>query len=193
MKERNDYHSSCHGFTLLELMVAASIGVLILVGIIQVVGAVLSHSNRSIGQLSRTAGYLSTMEVVESDIQSLVWVPGRSGLVKLHRPEGNDLGERWESVEQDSKPNLVLISIDGGGLDLFADERWGREGAVLKLFVNGSSDGQLDPGGVYAVSYQLVRLSDDHLHGSSKYCLMRSKVSARNTFETGYQFDDSAY
>lgn len=182
-----------NGFTLMELMVAIVIAVLVVSLMLQIVSAILSQADRSIGQLSRESELQSAFTQIESDLQNLFWVDGMTGFIDMKMPDDGWGDEGWESVPNDCKPTVQSISMSAPISSSMLDERWGKYGVLMKMMVNNARKGSEDPGGVYAVSYQIKRKKEERENRFPRYYLMRAEVSANVTFHEGYRFDGNGF
>lgn len=182
-----------NGFTLLELMVATVIAVLVISLMLQIVSAILSQADRSMGQLSRDSELQSAFTQIESDLQTLFWVNGMTGFINMKMPDDGWGDEGWDSVPNDCKPSVQSISMSASINSSMIDERWGKQGVLMEMMVNNPRKGSEDPGGVYAVSYQIKRKRSQREGRFPRYYLMRSEVSAGVTFHEGYRFDGNGF
>ncbi|MCG8525511.1 MAG: prepilin-type N-terminal cleavage/methylation domain-containing protein [Opitutales bacterium] len=180
------------GFTLLELMVATAIAVIVVAMIIQIVAAMLGHANRAMSNLDRDLSMESALIRIEEDLQGLVWLDGALGMMSLKLPDQGWQMEGWNAVPVDTKPAVISISDFALNNDSMNEERWGKFGATASWLTVASNQGFEDPGGVYAVSYQLKRITST-FGGFPRYALMRSEVSARNTFAVGFDVQSGGY
>ncbi len=180
------------GFTLLELMVATAIAVIVVAMIIQIVAAMLGHANRAMSNLDRDLSMESALIRIEEDLQGLVWLDGALGMMSLKLPDQGWQMEGWNAVPVDTKPTVISISDFASNSGSMNKERWGKFGATASWLTVASNQGFEDPGGIYAVSYQLKRITST-LGDFPCYALMRSEVSARNTFAVGFDVKSGGY
>lgn len=171
---------------------ATAISVLILVVIVRVVIVTLGQTERSVGAVARRAESDQARSYLEADLQSLFVDGDQKGTVKLQPPASGWGTEDWESVPNDSKPDIANFSTDADVSESMLDERWGKEGVQLAWFVQDPMKASNDPGGLKAVGYQISR-KQLHADGFPRYYLMRSEVSGSETLLNGYQLNDSAY
>lgn len=180
------------GFTLLELVTAIAIAVLMLGLMVRVVSSMLQFANQSNEVMERTAEWATLVEQIESDFRSVVLFDGVYGTIHPLEPGESFQSEGWESVPVDTKPFTEAYSTDSDPANTFVEERWGKYGSFLGLLVDGARGGPNDPGGFYAISYQIKRLQLN-AEGFPRYYLMRSQVSANNTFLSGYTLSAPEY
>jgi prepilin-type N-terminal cleavage/methylation domain-containing protein len=188
---------TARGFTLLELLVASAVAVIILGLIVQVLSIMLDQADRSMGSMARVSEADSVLDSLERDLQSLFWIDGTQGMVRLKTSGGGYAGEGWDSVPNEIKSSQVIMTLNpslevGGSTPGMESEYWGRWGAGMEFFVHHPETGRNDPGGVYAVGYQIKRKQLSPT-GSPRYYLMRSQVSAHQSFLQEKRFAGSAF
>lgn len=180
------------GFTLLELVVAVSLSVLLLIGVIRMVSMSLDISVRTVERLGTMAELQRIQEVVESDLQSLWQKPGWQGMVWAEMPVSDPIARGWDAVKVEAKADHLEVDLDAGLWGDMKSERWGLTGVRIGWFVQDSGKAMEDPGGIKAVSYQIIRKRVSP-SGVPRYFLARAEVSAKNSLDAGYALDGSVY
>lgn len=191
-----------HGFTLLELLVAAAITLVIAGLMLAVTTQVLGLWQRTQGGHSQAASARQVLDLLERDLQAA-----------LHRRDAN----RWLAVDLlDTAPSLAnhgwliggtpmkpagggslrpLPTADAGGVHHLRDARFGLSGAWLRFVATNVESG----GGLPAVvAYQVVRrpVTGNPVATNPapvRYSLYRSVVSPEETFSNGYDVTATAY
>lgn len=175
------------GFTLLELLVAATI-TLVLAGLL--LGAtinVLQAWRRSQGDASATAAATLVLDQVERDLQGaifrqngIVWLDGRiigSGELTSH---GWDLTGEGTLKPEGESVRLLPAPRDGAPSRI-SDARFGRSGLWLR-FVTSEREGGSTTAPV-AVGYQVVRRNLGSAAAPAyRYGLYRTRMNSANTF-----------
>ena len=180
------------GFTLLELVVAVSLSVLLLLGIIRMVSMSLDISIRTVERLGAIAEQERIQERVQSDLQSMWQKPGWQGMVWAEMPVSDPAARGWDAVKVEAKPAHLEVDFAARLRDDMKSERWGLTGVRIGWFVQDSAKAIEDPGGIKAVSYQIMRKRVSP-SGTIRYFLARAEVSARNTLDAGYALDAPTY
>jgi len=208
--------SKLRGFTVLELIVAVSVTAVLSGMLLLISRQVLETQTVSSAELERNQIAHFVLDQIQEDLQCAlyrndgnVWMAmsllnesGNSGSwiepkkSSLAKPPLNSL----RIIESDWPSDALQdAEIDSLGQGPFAKSRFGLAGTWLRFFTQSP---ELDPqakgdGAARAVSYQIIRYGITGSSNSRKrYHLFRSDVSAKNTFEAGYNLhpeNDSWY
>ena len=187
------------GFTLLELLVAASIGLVLAGLLLAIVNHTLGLWQRQRGAVDTAAQARLVLDFLERDLQGA-----------LHRDDGG----RWLAVDILDSPTalgsrawLVQASMKPGGAeslriigdpgDSVATARFGLSGCWLRFIASPSETTEAWAMPV-VVSYQIVRrpvagvVSADNA-AEVRYRLYRTAVTPAATFANGYDLRAGAY
>ena len=215
MKETIPPLTRTKGFTVIELLVAVSVTALLSGMLLLISTQVLETQSKSTSTIETNQIAQFVLDQVQEDLQCALyrndgnvwmtisllndnensgsWVnPAISSNGKSQIDSLRVVGSDWPSEE------LTDSEIDALGQGPFLESRFGVAGCWLRFF---SQSPELDPnaknhGSARAIGYQILRYG---LTGSpssrAKYQLFRSDVSARNTFEAGYNLhpNDGGY
>ena len=215
MKETIPPLTRTQGFTVIELLVAVSVTALLSGMLLLISTQVLETQSKSTSTIETNQIAQFVLDQVQEDLQCALyrndgnvwmtisllndnensgsWVnPAISSNGKSQIDSLRVVGSDWPSEE------LTDSEIDALGQGPFLESRFGVAGCWLRFF---SQSPELDPnaknhGSARAIGYQILRYG---LTGSpssrAKYQLFRSDVSARNTFEAGYNLhpNDGGY
>lgn len=216
MKETIPPLTRTQGFTVIELLVAVSVTALLSGMLLLISTQVLETQSKSTSTIETNQIAQFVLDQVQEDLQCALyrndgnvwmtisllndnensggsWVnPSISSNGKSQIDSLRVVGSDWPSEE------LTDSEIDALGQGPFLESRFGVAGCWLRFF---SQSPELDPnaknhGSARAIGYQILRYG---LTGSpssrAKYQLFRSDVSARNTFEAGYNLhpNDGGY
>jgi type II secretory pathway pseudopilin PulG len=215
MKETIPPLTRTQGFTVIELLVAVSVTALLSGMLLLISTQVLETQSKSTSTIETNQIAQFVLDQVQEDLQCALyrndgnvwmtisllndnensgsWVnPAISSNGKSQIDSLRVVGSDWPSEE------LTDSEIDALGQGPFLESRFGVAGCWLRFF---SQSPELDPnaknhGSARAIGYQIIRYG---LTGSpssrAKYQLFRSDVSARNTFEAGYNLhpNDGGY
>lgn len=194
------------GFTVLELIVAVAVTALLSGMLLLISTQVLDTKSRASAELERNQIAHFILDQMQEDLQCAlfrnddnVWMA-----IRFLNESGNSGSWLEASKNQFGKNNLdslrIIASdwptdslkdeeIDGLGQGPFEKSRFGVAGSWLRFFTQSP---ELDPneknhGAARAISYQIIRHGITSSPTSRKvYHLFRSDVSAKNTFEAGY-------
>jgi prepilin-type N-terminal cleavage/methylation domain-containing protein len=188
-----------HGFTLLEVLVAAAISALLAALMLGVLAQVLGSWGRLSGQLSAATQAGTILDQLEADLEAVflraddqVWL---AATVQRDQSGSGDAGMSGVDWAADSKPrgaaSLRLVPPDGRP----ESRRFGQAGVWLRFFTtqpdsNASASNRSAP---RAVAYQLVRR---RVGARFAYQLYRSQVrpgDGASTFAEGYDLFSSGY
>ncbi len=201
------------GFTLLELLVAVAVTGLLAALLLNITTQVVTTQTKATGDLETNQAAQFILDRIQEDLQCAVYRNDGGVWLAATILEDTTNSSVWEPAER-GKPTASSLRVtaddwegpDGEADDIVSannqwslvDSRFGVGGTWLRFF---SQAPELDPeaengGGVRAIGYQLVRYG---LTGSDtskpRYQLFRSDVTAKETFEAGYDLDpvDGAY
>ncbi len=201
------------GFSVLELIVAVAVTAILSGMLLTISTNVLKTQTQSAGELETNQVAQFVLDRIQEDLQCAVyqndgnvWMAigilqenGNSGAwVEATSGKGKNSEESMRIVASDWKDGeLRPDEVDSLGQGPFERSRFGVGGVWLRFLTQAP---EIDPearnsGSARAVAYQIIRHG---LTGSPssypKYQLFRSEVSAKNTFEAGYDLHpDSAY
>lgn len=189
-------------FTLLELLVAATITLLLAGLMLSVVRGTLALWQRAQDNFSTAAQAKLVLDLLERDLQAAVFRPdgGTWLAVDVSNNPASLTTHGWLLPPTLRKPataesqRLVPVSV-AGATPQIVDTRFGLSGAWLRLIsTNVESGGSLP----VAVSYQLARrpLSGSIVASTQaavRYTLFRAAVSTGNTFASGPDVTVAAY
>ena len=200
-------HRASHadGFTLVEVSVATSLSVLLLLGLTMAVMNVAEQGRRLSDHLDRGARVRLMTSLLVSDLQSAIVRQDGNTWIAIDILEKTDNSGAWV-VASGQKPAEDSLQLDPREKDDKGrewanpeDYRFGVGGMWLRFITTAAdrdvfTDNQAVPGDVNAVSYQLIRrampaagyVSDA---ANASYQLFRSIVRSDHTFDTGYIVD----
>ena len=194
--------TNCSGFTLLELLVAVSVTALLAAMLLNITSQVVTTQTEASGDLETNQAAQFILDRVQEDLQCAVYRnDGNVWLAATILEDSLNTGA-WVQAEQ-NKPatasvritaedweeepsDETLVTNNQGSL---LESRFGVAGTWLRFF---SQAPELDPatenkGGVRAIGYQIVRYGLTGADTSKpRYQLFRSDVTAKETFEAGY-------
>ncbi len=201
------------GFTILELMVAVAVTAMLAGVMLTISTQVLETQRHASGDLETNQVAQFVLDRIQEDLQcalyqndgntwmaiSILEDKTNSGSWKIvdNEERGKPLEDSFRLIETDwpEEESLPENIYDHRGQAPIELSRNGVGGAWLRFFTQGPELDQLskNSGAARAVAYQIIRHG---LTGSStssvRYQLFRSDVSARNTFEAGYDLHPSA-
>lgn len=176
-------------FTILELLVAATLTVVIAGVIVGLIASVLSSWNRTYGALSTGNQARAVLDQVEQDLQG-AWCrdDGNAWLVATVQSGASASGV-WVNG---TKP--VASSLNPAAPNL-ADARFGLAGVWLRFFTTATG---VDLRGnelaaPIAVSYQIIRRGPTLSSAERHYLLYRAAVPSPATLGAGYDLDSELY
>ncbi len=192
------------GFTLLELLVAASITVILAGLVLSVVSAALANWNRTAGRLGAAAQARVALDQLTQDLQgALAGSDGGVWLAAAVLPDTR-LSGRWQAaaVPGHAKPaNAHRRTLDLAA-ERIEDARFGVAGVWLRFFTTkpDTEASGADLSAPVAVGYQIVRQNPTSSAGAEpRYLLFRGEVrrtrsagGSPGTFEAGYDLDPRA-
>ncbi|MCB1121017.1 MAG: type II secretion system GspH family protein [Verrucomicrobiae bacterium] len=197
--------SSRSGFTILELLVAASVSVILLGLFLSVATNILDAWGSSRDSLSSNSTARIVLDTLASDLESVVLRNGDGVWLACDLLEIKNNSGRWESAQYEKPTGTQSLQIDFENPALTAnDYRFGVAGSWIRFFASPIDASSTENGGdINAVAYQLIRRKP-HSQASEaeeSYNLYRSIVRADYTLEEaiedhGYfidQFDGASY
>lgn len=208
--------SKLRGFTVLELIVAVSVTAVLSGMLLLISRQVLETQSVSSAELERNQIAHFVLDQIQEDLQCALYRNDGNVWMAMSLLNESDNSGSWIEPKKSSfaKPPLNSLriiesdwpsdalqdaEIDSLGQGPFAKSRFGLAGTWLRFFTQSP---ELDPqakgdGAARAVSYQIIRYGITGSSNSRKrYHLFRSDVSAKNTFEAGYNLhpeNDSWY
>ena len=208
--------SKLRGFTVLELIVAVSVTAVLSGMLLLISRQVLETQTVSSAELERNQIAHFVLDQIQEDLQCALYRNDGNVWMAMSLLNQSDNSGSWIEPKKSSlaKPPLNSLriiqsdwpsdalqdaEIDSLGQGPFAKSRFGLAGTWLRFFTQSP---ELDPqakgdGAARAVSYQIIRYGITGSSNSRKrYHLFRSDVSAKNTFEAGYNLhpeNDSWY
>ena len=216
MKETIPPLTRTQGFTVIELLVAVSVTALLSGMLLLISTQVLETQSKSTSTIETNQIAQFVLDQVQEDLQCALYRNDGNVWMAISLLNDNEnSGGSWvnPSISSNSKSQIDSLrivgldwpseeltdsEIDALGQGPFLESRFGVAGCWLRFF---SQSPELDPnaknhGSARAIGYQILRYG---LTGSpssrAKYQLFRSDVSARNTFEAGYNLhpNDGGY
>jgi type II secretory pathway pseudopilin PulG len=174
------------GFTIIELLVAASVTALMVSLMLTIVVNVMGGWTRSTGNLTSGNQARTVLDIISRDLQSAIFK--RNGDVWLAATiQASGTGAAWNNSD---KPNVVEIPPipTTGVLPSLEDSyKFGQAGVWLRFFATiPGSNAITDISAPRAISYQIIRSSVSGNSDEQSYMLHRSEVSPQDTFNNGY-------
>ena len=192
------------GFTLLELLLAATLTALLAALVLATMAGVMSHWNRTAGRLSAAAAAQLGLDQLAQDLQAAVFrADGNVWLAASVLPDTSLSGQwRVAAVAAQGKPGNShpgTLSLAASSADAM---RFGVAGVWLRFFTT-KADTNADAADLpapAAVGYQIVRQNITSSAASEqRYLLFRAEVrrtktagGAPGTFEAGYDLNPTA-
>ena len=202
----NPHHQRIRGFTVLELIVAVAVTAVLTGMLLLISTQVLETQSSTNAELERNQVAHFVLDQIQEDLQCALF--RNDGNVWMALSILNESGNSgsWVEASKTSFAKSPLNSlriiysdwptgalqdseIDTLGQGPFHKSRFGVAGTWLRFFTQSP---ELDPkangnGSARAVAYQIIRYGITGSTTSRKrYHLFRSDVSAKNTFEAGY-------
>jgi type II secretory pathway pseudopilin PulG len=175
---------------MIELLVAASITVILAGLMLTVVVSALNSWNRSHGVLEAEAQARQTLDQLASDLQGAIYRnDGNVWLAAAVEDNTATSGGLWRDASNHPKPSSVNL-----GPGLLADARFGIAGVWLRFVTTrpAATQSATEPVAPVAVAYQLIRRIPNDVSGDAHYLLFRSEVAPSVTFSGGYNLDPAA-
>lgn len=208
MTHRFNHGKKYSGFTVIELIVAVSVTALLSGLLLLISSQVLNTQTKSSSELETNEIAQFVLDRIQEDLQCAVYRNDGNVWMAMSIIEDEDHSGSWDAVEKsdnkkDQVDSLRIVEsdwsnngaslndsqIDALGQGPFEMSRFGVGGTWMRFF---SQSPELDEdfknnGAVRAISYQIIRRGITSAPKSKKrYQLFRSDVSAKNTFEAGY-------
>ena len=215
MKETIPPLTRTKGFTVIELLVAVSVTALLSGMLLLISTQVLETQSKSTSTIETNQIAQFVLDQVQEDLQCALYRNDGNVWMTISLLNDNENSGSWVNpvISSNGKSQIDSLrivgldwpseeltdsEIDALGQGPFLESRFGVAGCWLRFF---SQSPELDPnaknhGSARAIGYQILRYG---LTGSpssrAKYQLFRSDVSARNTFEAGYNLhpNDGGY
>jgi len=197
--------SNARGFTVLELLVAATVTLLLAGVMLSVSAGVLELWRRAQGGFTAATEAVVALDLLERDLQAALYRP--DGNTWLAVSIGNDpatlVNRGWLTADAiRTKPAAneslrLLPEPDATGRRQLREARFGLPGFWLR-FVAASAESATELGLPRAIAYQVARrpvrgsLSVSN-PAAVRYTLYRSAISSQNTFNLGYNVLASSY
>jgi hypothetical protein len=195
---------SAAGFTLVELLLAATLTALLAALVLATAAGVMSHWSRTAGRLSARADARLGLDQIAQDLQSAVFrADGNVWLAASVLPDTSLSGQwRVAAAAAQGKPgnshsgtlNLAASALDAA--------RFGVAGVWLRFFTTkaDTNASAADLSAPVAVAYQIIRQNvTSSATSEQRYMLFRAEVrrtktagGAPGTFEAGYNLDPAA-
>jgi type II secretory pathway pseudopilin PulG len=208
MTHRFNHGRNYSGFTVIELIVAVSVTALLSGLLLLISSQVLNTQTKSSSELETNEIAQFVLDKIQEDLQCAVYRNDGNVWMAMRIIEDKDLSGSWDAVgvsgngkdqvdsirivESDWSNNGATLNnsqIDALGQGPFEMSRFGVGGTWLRFFSQ-SPEPDVDSknnGAVRAISYQIIRHGiTSALKSKKRYQLFRSDVSAKNTFEAGY-------
>jgi len=181
------------GFTVIELLVAATITVVIAGLMLTVVVNVLNSWTRSHGSLEAEAQARFALDQLTSDLQGALFRNDGNVWLAATVVDGTTTSGLWVGAAS-AKPSSLDLMDTRSGLPApgqFADARFGIAGVWLRFIAarSASPATAAQPSSPVAVGYQIIRRIPLGTTGEAHYLLYRSEVTPANTFAAGYNLD----
>ena len=206
MKETIPPSTRAKGFTVIELLVAVSVTALLSGMLLLISTQVLETQSKSTSTIETNQIAQFVLDQVQEDLQCALYRNDGNVWMAITLLNDSENSGSWKdpSISSNGKSPIDSLrivdsdwpsgelkesKIDALGQGPFLESRFGVAGCWLRFF---SQSPELDPnaknhGSARAIGYQIIRYG---LTGSpsskAKYQLFRSDVSAKNTFEAGY-------
>ncbi|HEY4246505.1 MAG TPA: type II secretion system protein [Lacunisphaera sp.] len=193
--------NSRRGFTLLELLVAATITLMLAGLMLTVVTNTLNLWRRNQNRFTASAQALLALDMIERDLQGALYrADGGTWLAVDVVNNAAALVPHGWLTNLSMKPatgesGRLIPDVDDGTTPLIGNARFGLSGCWLRFVTTNVESGGALP---IAVSYQIARRPVSGPITASnpaevRYTLFRSAVSTSTTFSTGYDVAASDY
>jgi type II secretory pathway pseudopilin PulG len=192
------------GFTLLELLLAASLTALLAGLLLAVVSSTMDHWNRTEGRLRAAAEARLGLDLLAQDLEAAIFrADGNVWLAATILP-GTTLSGQWRSatVSTQGKPGNAYPGTLNLGPSSWEDARFGIAGVWLRFFTTkaDSNASATELPAPVAVGYQIIRQNiTSSATAEQRYLLFRAEVrrtksstGAAGVFESGYDLDPAA-
>jgi prepilin-type N-terminal cleavage/methylation domain-containing protein len=182
-------------FTIIELLVAATITAILAGLMLTVVVNVLNSWTRSHGSLEAEAQARFALDQLTTDLQGALFRSDGNVWLAATVVDNTATSGKWTAAAAGAKPSSLDVMDTRNGLAApgqFADARFGIAGVWLR-FITARPAAQATPAAPaapVAVGYQLIRrVPLGATAGEAHYMLYRAEVSPTNTFTAGYNLD----
>lgn len=184
---------SARAFTIVELLVAATITVVLAGLMLTVVVNVLNSWTRSHGSLEAEAQARFALDQLTSDLQAALFRNDTNVWLAATVVDNTTTSGLWAAATN-AKPSSLDVMDTRNGLAApgrFADARFGIAGVWLRFIAARSASlaTMPQPASAVAVGYQIIRRIPLGTAGEAHYLFYRSEVSPANTFAAGYNLD----
>lgn len=196
------------GFTLIEVMLATTLAVAMVLMLANATVSTAEHSRRMEDDIDRSARTRLVMDLLVNDLQSAILRRDANTWLAVDVLADTKNSGDWQSApgQKPERESLVLEprprdqQRGGDGKKIFPEDyHFGVGGMWLRFITTAQdrdiyADEKLVPGDVNAVAYQLIRrrlpgVADVSDPENAGYQLFRSIVRADRTFDSGYKVD----
>ena len=192
------------GFTLLELLLAATLTALLAALLLTAVSSTMAHWNRTAGRLRAAAEARLGLDQLAQDLEAAIFrADGNVWLAATVLP-GTSLSGQWRpaAAGAQGKPGNVHPGTLSLGASSWEDARFGVAGVWLRFFTAkaDTNASAADLSAPIAVGYQIIRQNiTSSATSEQRYLLFRAEVRRTKTaggapgvFESGYDLDPAA-
>lgn len=181
------------GFALVEMLIASTLGLTVLLMLVQTLAWISQRAEEQVQELDRSAKAKMVLDMIEADLQSLVAIRSSGAewmCIDVLQDEKNT--KLWVKSPV-AKPNKESLRMD---VDDSSDYRFGKAGMWIRFFTccedrSRQENSIVLKADVNAVAYQIIRRELSALRKSdarwSGYQLFRSVVRSDHVFKEGYQ------
>lgn len=176
-------------FTLVELLVAATITVVIAVIALQVVVSASTHGRRIQGRLSAENRARAVFDWLERDLHGAEIPENTGGWLKVTALRERGVGDSWMSGTKPAGKSWAPTA------ESLAEARFGVAGCWLRLVTSlpGRERTDGEAAGPGAVAYQLIRSALNADGTEVRYRLFRSEIPPSVTLASGCDLGAAAY
>lgn len=209
MKGRSKQSNQSYGFTVIELIVAVAVTALLSGLLIIISNQVLLTQTTSSDELETNEVAQFVLDRIQEDLQCAYYRnDGNVWMAMSILKDNQNSGESWKEAKRpgkgkkeeesyritatdwsDSGITLQDSQIDALGQGPFEQSRFGVAGTWLRFFSQAPEPdrNEKNTGGVRAIAYQIIRHGITSASASKqRYQLFRTDITAKNTFEAGY-------
>jgi type II secretory pathway pseudopilin PulG len=192
------------GFTLIEVLVAATLTIVLATLVLAAVSGVMNHWNRTAGRLATAADARLVLGQLAEDLQGAIFRADGNVWMAVTVQADTGLSGQWRAAARPSqeKPGNAHPETLDLATPSMEDARFGVAGVWLRFFTT-KQDTSADAANLSAptaVSYQIVRQNVTASAASEqRYLLFRAEVrrtrtagGAPGTFEAGYDLNPEA-
>lgn len=178
------------GFTLVELLVAATIALLLAAAMLAVTGGTLGLWRRAQGGFTANAQAKLVLDYLERDLRGALFRDDGNAWLAVDGFDAALASHGWVTAGAMKPAVLASAPVGSSGMDTtVAAARFGRSGLWLRCVTSNLASENAGRSVPIAVSYQVVRRA---LTGATtpaaetiRYALFRSFVNAESTFAAG--------